>query len=104
MRRTTLTGSISPMADVRESRCTPLITRGVKNIIVVDAENDPGYKFESYCGLREYLSERGIKLRIETIDNLSTARQEHKRGEKIFTAASVSEGTSFPNPGTPENL
>jgi hypothetical protein len=71
----------------------PLIRRGVKNIIIVDAENDPGYKFESYCGLRKYLAAENIALSVSQIDEFidcDTGRHRYK--QKVFTGASVAEG------------
>ena len=73
----------------------PLIRRGVKNIIIVDAEDDPAYKFESYCRLRRYLAGADIVLAVKEIDdfvNCETSR--HKTVEKVFTAASVAVGSA----------
>lgn len=45
-----------------------LIRRGVKNIIVVDAEHDPQYGFGAYRKLREELAAFGLTLMSETLD------------------------------------
>lgn len=44
-----------------------LIRRGIKNIIVVDAEHDPKYKFEAYVKLRRELYNMGVDFCIPGI-------------------------------------
>ena len=78
----------------------PLILRGVKNIVIVDAENDPAYKFESYCNLRKYLQDAGITLTVGKVDqfiNCDTRR--HRTNQDVFTSAAVAEGTAQSDPG-----
>lgn len=42
-----------------------LIKRGVSNIIIVDAEHDPQYKFGAVRKLRDHLSPLGLELKID---------------------------------------
>jgi hypothetical protein len=69
----------------------PLIQRGLKNVIIVDAENDPGYEFESYVNLKRYLASRDITLTVEKID---TYLLDPKRRGKTFTEAAVAKGVA----------
>jgi len=46
----------------------PLIRRGLKYVIIVDAEHDPRYRFEGYVRLKEALGEIGIDLKIPDIE------------------------------------
>jgi hypothetical protein len=45
-----------------------LIRRGVKNIIIVDAEEDAHYRFYSYDLLKKYLDKANLTLKIDEID------------------------------------
>ena len=48
----------------------PLVKRMCQTIIVIDAEHDPGLKFESYFKLQSYLRDKvGIELQINSIEN-----------------------------------
>lgn len=69
----------------------PLIRRGIKNIVIVDAENDPGYEFLSYAELKSYLATKGITLAVPDIDSFLADRK--NRG-KTFTRAAVARGTA----------
>lgn len=69
----------------------PLIRRGISNIVIVDAENDPGYKFESYVKLKNYLTGKNISLSVMAIDDFLTDRK--KRG-KTFNEAAVATGAA----------
>jgi hypothetical protein len=51
------------------SGALPLIRRGVKNVIVVDAEHDPDYKYEAYFKLKWILRTYGIDLTVESIES-----------------------------------
>ena len=73
----------------------PLIRRGIKNIVIVDAENDPGYAFESYVRLKRYLKKEAIRLEIKEIDGFLK-----KRPTKTFHAAAVALGTATHAGGT----
>jgi len=76
----------------------PLIGRGVKNIIIVDAENDPGYKFKSYCSLRSYLADAHITLAVEKIDAFYDCdNRRYKTDQKVFAIASVAVGKAVSN-------
>lgn len=78
----------------------PLISRGVKNIIIVDAENDPGYKFKSYCSLRKYLADAHITLAVEKIDAfIDCDNRQYKTDKRVFTTASVAVGRAVSNSG-----
>jgi hypothetical protein len=71
----------------------PLILRGVKNVIIVDAENDPGYKFESYCTLQKYLRSIGVELSVRSIDSfVDCANGRRKTPARVFTEAPVVRG------------
>jgi hypothetical protein len=67
----------------------PLIERRIKNIVIVDAENDPGYTFESYSKLKTYLKSRQIDLTVAQIDAFLALK---KRPTKTFTDAAVANG------------
>ncbi len=69
----------------------PLIERGIRNIVIVDAENDPGYKFESYMALKSYLGRKGITLTVGKID---TFLADKSRRGKTFTEAAVAKGSA----------
>lgn len=45
-----------------------LIRRGVKKVIIGDAEHDPRYKFDAYVNLRTRLKSWGLTLRVPTLD------------------------------------
>ena len=68
----------------------PLIQRRMKNIIIVDAENDAAYKFPSYKALREYLREKlKIRLSVGKIDEFL----HDKKRSKTFKNAAVAKGS-----------
>ena len=69
----------------------PLIERGIRNIVIVDAENDPGYKFESYVELKHYLAAKGIVLSVSEIDAFLADKRNRGR---TFTEAAVARGTA----------
>lgn len=46
-----------------------LIRRGVRNVIISDAEHDPGYIFEAYRTLRAGLATHGLRLRVDEIED-----------------------------------
>ena len=73
----------------------PLIRRGIRNIVIVDAENDPGYEFESYLALKKYLAKEDIRLEIGEIDRFLK-----KRPTKMFNSAAVAVGTATHAAGT----
>ena len=50
-----------------------LIRRGIPNIVIVDAEHDPGYRFGAYVNLRDRLKQWGLTLRIVDIEDHLTA-------------------------------
>jgi hypothetical protein len=67
----------------------PLIQRRMKNIIIVDAENDAAYKFPSYQALKKYLWDaHKITLGVEKIDGFLSNTN---RG-KTFKDAAVAKG------------
>ena len=75
----------------------PLIQRRIKNIIIVDAENDAAYKFPSYRGLQKYLKNaHGITLAVGKIDGFLSNKKSKK-----FEDASVAVGTiTYPDKQT----
>ncbi len=72
-----------------------LIERGVKKIIIVDAEHDPNYKFGAYLILRKMLKDKNIKLYVGDIENFIKSPQKNKKGKRLFSAASVSYGKAI---------
>jgi hypothetical protein len=64
-----------------------LIRRGLKNVIIVDAENDPAYKFESYLRLQKWLDSQDIKFEVHEIETFLRQKK-----NKRFTTAAVSKG------------
>src|SRR5688572_24807556 len=69
----------------------PLIRRGIRKIIIVDAENDPGYKFESYMRLKNYLATEKIDLAVGMIDKFLANK---KILGPRFTQAAVAIGSA----------
>lgn len=67
----------------------PLIERRMKNIVIVDAENDPGYTFESYSKLKSYLASKRIDISLDKIDEFLANR---KKYGKTFNEAAVAKG------------
>ena len=57
-----------------------LVKRGVKNIIVIDAEHDPNYAFSSYKNLKCRLSAFNAKLSIESLDSTIKEKSRLKNG------------------------
>lgn len=47
-----------------------LIRRGVKNIIIIDAEHDPSYEFGAYVSLRDRLKQWGSNVWIQGIEDI----------------------------------
>lgn len=89
---TDLIGSRIDLADGGFSEnlaALPLIERRIKNVVIVDAENDPGYMFESYSNLKAYLKNRKIDLSVDDIDEFLANRKKHG---KTFTNAAVARG------------
>ena len=80
----------------------PLIQHRMKNIVIVDAENDAAYKFPSYRALKAYLEdpkrETKITLKIDQIDTFL------REGKKPFDVASVAEGTVTYPDGPPSKV
>lgn len=74
-----------------------LIRRGVKNIIIVDAEEDAAYQFEGYGILKKFLIEKlDINLNIRAIDEFI---EQHRRNKKrIVFPNSISIGTAESKP------
>ena len=74
----------------------PLIQRRMKNIIIVDAENDAAYKFPSYKILQAYLKNQGTILSIAKVDGFISNKKSKK-----FEDASVAVGTiTYPDKQT----
>lgn len=79
----------------------PLIARKIKNIVIIDAENDPGYRFESYSMLKAYLKATGVELAVAKIDEFLAVK---KRPKKVFTTAAVAKGSARHQDGTESNI
>ncbi|HKP69103.1 MAG TPA: patatin-like phospholipase family protein [Pyrinomonadaceae bacterium] len=76
----------------------PLIQRRMKNIVIVDAENDAAYGFPSYKALKAYLKDdkRKIELKVDDIDTFL----DNKERKKLFDAAAVAKGSvKYPDGG-----
>lgn len=72
-----------------------LIRRGLPNIIVADAEHDPGYIFHAYRQLRLGLQQYGLTLSIRSIDNylLSARSRPFSEAVAIGTVTRAGSGT-----------
>ena len=77
-----------------------LIKRGVENIIVIDAEHDPEYKFGAYTNLQNLLGKNGYdwKLTIEQLDNAKSS------GRRLDTAAFSGKVTKKGSEATVSNI
>lgn len=53
----------------------PLIKRGLKNVIISDAEHDPHYAFDAYVDLKRILKSIQIDLEVKEIDQLISSRE-----------------------------
>src|SRR5687767_3798976 len=51
-----------------------LIRRGIPNVIIADAEHDPGYVFHAYRTLQAGLSLYGLDLKVPAIDTYVATR------------------------------
>ncbi len=78
-----------------------LIRRGIKNVIIIDAEADPAYKFDAYVKLKEMLNkDTNIKFCVPDIElflgtqcNVDNIQIPTKASQKhVFSAAPVSKG------------
>ena len=68
-----------------------LIRRGVKHIIIIDGEHDPGYSFGAYVSLKQRLKYWGAKLEIADIENIiERGLQNEKRIESPMMVGNVS--------------
>lgn len=62
-----------------------LVKRGVKNIIIVDAEHDPKYEFGAYKNLKNRLKAFNSDVKIASIDNAIISGNRLKSGVHIGT-------------------
>jgi len=77
-----------------------LIRRGIKKVIIVDAEADPAYKFDSYLNLKKILDEMKINFCVPDIEwflgtqcNVAEIGISPQGGSrKIFSPKAISEG------------
>lgn len=69
-----------------------LIRRGIRNVVIVDAEADPAYKFDAYLQLQRLLKEQNIDFRVKDIENFRKGKGELK-GVSIGKAVSKNEGS-----------
>lgn len=68
----------------------PLIRRHLRKIIIVDAENDAAYRFQSYRALKEYVKATEIgELSVKAIDTFLDGSD---RPSKKYTKDAVAEG------------
>lgn len=61
-----------------------LIRRGVKKIVIVDAEHDPKYGFGAYANLRDRLSKWGVEFRSREIEQYVDHRQGLPPNQSVF--------------------
>lgn len=87
-----------------------LIKRGVKNIVVIDAEHDPNYSFGGYINLKQRLKAFDSNLNIKEIEVAIEEKRRLKRGlyiGEVTTLYEEGEGTSniyYLKMGMPESL
>jgi hypothetical protein len=86
----------------------PLIRRGIENIIISDAEHDPGYKFNGYLILQQALKDMGIDFCVDGIERCdgSACKSLNTGKNKInYSKSAVSTGCAKSDPkiykGTP---
>jgi hypothetical protein len=71
----------------------PLIRRGVKNIIIVDAEHDPHYEFGGYKILQKLLVGMGVEFSVPEIEKFLAGEAGKKRKKRsIYSTSSVNVG------------
>jgi len=70
----------------------PLIRRGIKNIIIVDASSDGNYEFEGYRKLQRLLARMGIAFHVSDIDLFLTGKCDGSTKKDEAFAKAVSEG------------
>ncbi len=87
----------------------PLIRRGVKNVIISDAEHDPGYKFGGYLELQKILRDVGINFCVEGLescDNTTCKPLNNSKNKIKFSNSAVNIGCAKSDPkvykGTPK--
>jgi hypothetical protein len=66
-----------------------LIRQGIPNIIIIDAEADPKYRFKAYTNLQALLTKDCITFRIEDIDRHLT-----NKVPGAFSTSSISKGVA----------
>ncbi|HVF68549.1 MAG TPA: patatin-like phospholipase family protein [Pyrinomonadaceae bacterium] len=80
-----------------------LIRRRIRNVVVIDAEADPAYKFDAYVKLQKMLKDEGIDFCVPNIEAFLRKPEkrcavsgvepvEGKKHKGAFSASSVSEG------------
>lgn len=87
-----------------------LIRRGVKNVIIIDSEHDPHYKFKGYRDLLEMLDEIGIKFRIKAIDEFvngaglvcPTVKPGTGKAKKVFSCSAIAVGRATSHGNIPK--
>jgi hypothetical protein len=63
-----------------------LIRRGVKNVIVSDAEMDPNYEFDAYLNLKTRLRHWGLRLAVPAIDEFLAQAPLGKRRPPLWSS------------------
>jgi Patatin-like phospholipase len=81
-----------------------LITRGVANVIIVDSEQDAGYRFAAYKKLKELLLKWNIDFRVTAIEDFLKNPRSHckedsaaKKGRPSKCLPAVAEGRAKSN-------
>ena len=69
-----------------------LIRRGVKHIVLIDAEHDPEYRFEGYERLRHLLPSLGYSLSVPSIDFFLGSKDEAYPRTLVYSDSSVVTG------------
>jgi len=74
-----------------------LIRRGIPNIVIVDAEHDPGYTFPAYRDLQKLLKKRGddICFKVPDIDKSCSSENDVKTGYAFKFSKGSATGTTW---------
>lgn len=73
-----------------------LIRRGVPNIIISDAEHDPGYIFNAYRQLRFGLQQYGLSLSVPAIENYLMSSRKQPFAQAVASGEVVDAKTRTP--------
>src|SRR5204862_5123086 len=78
---------------VENLAAVPLITRGIKKIIIVDSSEDPNYRFDQYKGLQNVMGSMNVTFKVGDIDQFLEAKRIHPETlNDPFTGSPVMNG------------